>query len=85
MKNIPWDELAALPTLQAVEDQHIRRVMQLCGGNVRQASAVLDVPRATLYRKVVALGIETAGARALRDRAELAAGIEQLRRRQVSP
>ncbi len=83
MKTIPWARLSALPTLQAREDRYIRRVMALCDGDVDKAVAVLGVARATLYRRVRELGIETAWGRKERQRIERAQRVERLARREV--
>ncbi len=38
--------------LGAVEDEHIRRVLQATGGNKSRAAAILGIERKTLYRKL---------------------------------
>jgi DNA-binding NtrC family response regulator len=43
---------AAIPTLAEVELAHIRRVLELCGGNRTQAAARLGITRQTLSKKV---------------------------------
>jgi len=43
---------ATIPTLAAVELAHIRRVLDLCGGNRTLAAQYLDITRQTLARKV---------------------------------
>lgn len=63
MSNIPWARLERLPTLEQRNARYIRRVMQLCGGDVTAAAVVLQVGRATLYRKIRELKIETRGER----------------------
>jgi two-component system response regulator AtoC len=39
-------------TLEAVEKQHIIRVLEQAGGNVSQAARMLDIDRVTLYSKI---------------------------------
>jgi DNA-binding NtrC family response regulator len=85
MKNIPWERLAALPTLQAREDRYYRRVMTLCDFDADKAAAVLGVARATIYRRVRELGIETARERRIREREEQASKVEALAARRVAP
>jgi two-component system, NtrC family, response regulator AtoC len=46
------DPLATVPTLEAVELNHIRRVLDLCGGNRTLAAQYLDITRQTLARKL---------------------------------
>jgi DNA-binding NtrC family response regulator len=43
---------ATIPTLEAVELVHIRRVLDLCGGNRTMAAQYLDITRQTLARKI---------------------------------
>jgi DNA-binding NtrC family response regulator len=50
-------EPAPVRTLLEVERDHIREVLRACGGNRARAARLLDVPRATLYRKMRQLGI----------------------------
>lgn len=76
MRNVPWERLEALPSLQRREERYIRRVMALCQGNVSLAARVLKIGRATLYRKVGQLGIETCHERLERERLESAQRIE---------
>src|SRR6266496_3858413 len=68
MSNIPWERLEQLPTLEQRNARYIRRVMRLCHGDVTAAALVLKIGRATLYRKVRALEIETQGERLERER-----------------
>jgi len=42
----------AIPTLEAVELAHIRRVLELCDGNRTLAAQYLDITRQTLARKL---------------------------------
>jgi DNA-binding NtrC family response regulator len=52
------DNGPAPPTgLAAVEHQHILTVVRQAQGNITQAARVLGIHRATLYRKLVALGL----------------------------
>lgn len=46
-----------LLTLAEVEDAHIRRVIEACNGNMTKAASVLDIGRATLYRKIKDMGL----------------------------
>jgi transcriptional regulator of acetoin/glycerol metabolism len=39
-------------TLEAVEKQHIVRVLEQTGGNISQAARLLDIDRVTLYNKI---------------------------------
>ncbi len=43
---------ATIPTLETVELAHIRRVLDLCGGNRTMAAQYLDITRQTLARKI---------------------------------
>lgn len=43
---------AALPTLAAVEDGYVRRVLESTGGNKREAARILGISRRTLYRRL---------------------------------
>lgn len=61
-------KLAQLPTLAQRNALYIRRVLQLCLGDVTAAAVVLDIGRATLYRKVRALAIKSP--RRLREQTE---------------
>lgn len=76
MTNIPWGKLPLLPTLEQRTNRYIRRVMQLCHGDVTSAAQVLQIGRATLYRKVRELQIETAGERKERERVTAAQAME---------
>jgi transcriptional regulator with PAS, ATPase and Fis domain len=48
----PEAETSSDHTLEAVEKQHIVRVLEQAGGNVSQAARMLDIDRATLYAKI---------------------------------
>jgi DNA-binding NtrC family response regulator len=76
MSIIPWERLEALPTLEQRNVRYIRRVMALCNGDVTTAARVLKVGRATLYRKVRALQLETQGERKERERVQTALEME---------
>ncbi len=76
MPNIPWERLEQLPTLEQRNARYIRRVMQLCNGDVTAAALVLKVGRATLYRKVRAMQLETQGERRERERLQAALEME---------
>jgi DNA-binding NtrC family response regulator len=49
---LPGDDLATLPTLAAVEERYIRRVLDAVGGNRTVAARILGLDRKTLYRKL---------------------------------
>lgn len=72
MSNISRERLEALPTLEQRNALYIRRVMALCGGDVTAAALVLQIGRATLYRKVRALRLETQSERLERERMQSA-------------
>ena len=40
------------------EEQRIREALESCGGNVAKARALLDIPHATMYRKMKRYGID---------------------------
>ena len=44
-------------TLEAVDREHILRVLDACGGNRTIAARVLGLDRKTLYRKLVRWGV----------------------------
>jgi transcriptional regulator of acetoin/glycerol metabolism len=51
--DLPPDAAArADDTLEAVEKQHIVRVLEQTGGNISQAARMLDIDRVTLYNKI---------------------------------
>jgi DNA-binding NtrC family response regulator len=50
---------ARLPTLAEAERAHIARVLDSVQWNKKQAAAVLDISRGTLYRKIVEYGMES--------------------------
>ena len=45
----------AIPTLAHVESEHIRRVLESCGGNVTRAAELLGLHRRSLQRKLARL------------------------------
>ena len=47
-----------LATLAAVEQAHIRRVLDAVAWNKKEAARVLGISRGTLYRKIVEFGLE---------------------------
>jgi DNA-binding NtrC family response regulator len=47
-----------LPSLAQVERAHIARVLQAVNWNKKEAAAVLEISRGTLYRKIVEYGLE---------------------------
>jgi DNA-binding NtrC family response regulator len=51
--DLPTDAAARTDdTLEAVEKQHIVRVLEQTGGNISQAARMLDIDRVTLYNKI---------------------------------
>lgn len=49
----------SLPTLAAVEKQHILHTLEVCAGNKSLAASVLGLSRKTLYRKLQVYGLES--------------------------
>lgn len=49
------DANSSLVTLAEMEDEHIRRAVDICHGNMAQAAQMLGVSRQTLYNKMKAL------------------------------
>jgi transcriptional regulator of acetoin/glycerol metabolism len=47
-----------LPSLAEAERAHIVRVLESVNWNKKQAAAVLEISRGTLYRKIVEYGLE---------------------------
>jgi DNA-binding NtrC family response regulator len=50
--HLPVHEAAPDGTLEAVERQHITRILEQTGGNISQAARILDIDRVTLYNKI---------------------------------
>jgi DNA-binding NtrC family response regulator len=50
--NIPVNQAPANDSLEAVEHQHIAKVLEQAGGNVSQAARTLGIDRVTLYNKI---------------------------------
>jgi len=50
-----------LETLQERNDRYIQSVFRVCGRNVTRTAKVLGIGRATLYRMVERLGLQTPG------------------------
>ncbi len=50
--SLPAEMPPARDTLEAVERQHIARVLERTSGNVSQAARILDIDRVTLYNKM---------------------------------
>jgi two-component system, NtrC family, response regulator AtoC len=46
------DQNKGLPTLLQVEQDYIKRILKITGGNKRKASAILGINRRTLYRRL---------------------------------
>ncbi|MBP7148279.1 MAG: sigma-54-dependent Fis family transcriptional regulator [Acidobacteria bacterium] len=62
-RDLPLPRLAPkepFATLEEVEREHIRRVLEACAGNKGKAARILGVPRATLYRKIERYQLEPA-------------------------
>lgn len=74
MKNVA--RLAWLPTLKQREERYIRRVVKLCGGDIVAAARLLGIGRATLYRLVTKLSLETRRQRRERIKLERALRVE---------
>ncbi len=53
----PTDLLADLPTLEQLKHRYIQHVVELHGGNVSRAAAVLGIERRSLYRMLRRYGI----------------------------
>ncbi len=51
---------AGLLSLAEVEASHIRRVLEACHGNLKQAAEILGIARSTLYEKMRRYGIPVA-------------------------
>ena len=46
-------------TLQEVEEEHIRKVLQATGNVIAESARILGIARKTLHEKVKILGIDT--------------------------
>ncbi len=64
------ERLARFRTLEQVQETYVRRVMRACEGDVTTAARVLGMGRATLYRWVDRMQIETQGERLDRERSQ---------------
>jgi DNA-binding NtrC family response regulator len=53
----PLDLLADLPTLEQLKHRYIQHIVELHGGNVSRAAAVLGIKRRSLYRMLRRYGI----------------------------
>ena len=53
-----------MPSLAEAERAHILRVLESVNWNKKQAAAVLEISRGTLYRKIVEYGLESSAAAA---------------------
>ena len=47
-----------MPSLAEAERAHVVRVLESVNWNKKQAAAVLEISRGTLYRKIVEYGLE---------------------------
>ncbi len=45
------------PSLEEVEQNHIREALRRCGGNIKEAADLLKIGRSTLYRKIAEYNI----------------------------
>jgi DNA-binding NtrC family response regulator len=54
----PESFFAGLPTIDEMERRYVRHVLQLAGGNRKQASQILGINRRTLYRMADRFGLE---------------------------
>jgi DNA-binding NtrC family response regulator len=50
--HLPVEAARGDGTLEAIERQHIARILEQTGGNVSQAARILDIDRVTLYNKI---------------------------------
>jgi DNA-binding NtrC family response regulator len=50
-------EVKTFPTLEQLEDTHIRKALQLCGNNHTHTASALGISRSTLMRKLKKYGI----------------------------
>ena len=57
-ENQPETTRQRLPSLADAERAHIIRVLEAVNWNKKQAAAVLEISRGTLYRKIVEYGLE---------------------------
>lgn len=73
-------ELARVSTLHVHIRRHVKRVLRLVDSDVTKAARVLGIGRATLYRLVAELGIETKGARQRRETAAERARLDEAER-----
>jgi Nif-specific regulatory protein len=54
----PGPAADGIPTLEEVEREHVRRVLDRTGGNVTEAARLLGIARNTLYARMERFGIE---------------------------
>lgn len=54
---IPTDDPSTLPSMEEVERQYMRKVLEAVGGNKAQAARILGIERKTLYRKLERFGL----------------------------
>lgn len=60
--DLPLDGVSSgerIKTLEEVERDHIKRVLELCGGNKKLAAQALGLPRGSLYHRLDRYGIAT--------------------------
>lgn len=60
--------LARKPTARKLLVDYATHVVRECGGSVTKAARVLGIGRATLYRLIPSLDVETSGRRAEREK-----------------
>ena len=52
-----------LLTLKEREELYTRRILKICRGSITEAVRILGIGRATLYRRLAAMGIDKHGRR----------------------
>jgi two-component system response regulator HydG len=57
----PMKPVAGLQSLARVEQEHVMRVLEACGGNQQEAARILEIGRNTLWRKLRAWTPERSG------------------------
>ncbi len=57
-KKLDFDLNDHIPSLEELERDHIRRILQITGGNRNRAAAILHIHRYTLYRKLRKYNLE---------------------------
>lgn len=52
-----------LPTLRQIENSYCRKILIRCNGDVTMAAGLLGIGRASLYRRLPELKVESSGSR----------------------